>query len=60
MCLRQADEDMGAAVHNLATGPGFQSYSAGRLPTAQPTSAGDSDLILGLGRSPGEGNGNPL
>ena len=25
-----------------------------------PTSAGDVDLILGLGRSPGEGNGNPL
>ena len=25
-----------------------------------PTSAGDLDLILGLGRSPRKGNGNPL
>ena len=25
-----------------------------------PANAGDSSLILGLGRSPGEGNGNPL
>ena len=25
-----------------------------------PASAGDSGLILRLGRSPGEGNGNPL
>ena len=25
-----------------------------------PASAGDTDLIPGLGRSPGEGNGNPL
>ena len=25
-----------------------------------PASAGDADLIPGLGRSPGEGNGNPL
>ena len=25
-----------------------------------PASAGDSDFISGLGRSPGEGNGNPL
>ena len=25
-----------------------------------PTKAGDAGLILGLGRSPGEGNGNPL
>ena len=25
-----------------------------------PASAGDMGLILGLGRSPGEGNGNPL
>ena len=26
----------------------------------QPASAGDSGLISGLERSPGEGNGNPL
>ena len=25
-----------------------------------PVSVGDVDSILGLGRSPGEGNGNPL
>ena len=25
-----------------------------------PAKAGDESLILGLGRSPGEGNGNPL
>ena len=25
-----------------------------------PANAGDVDLIPGLGRSPGEGNGNPL
>ena len=25
-----------------------------------PDNAGDVDLIPGLGRSPGEGNGNPL
>ena len=25
-----------------------------------PASAGDTDLIPGLGRSPGEGNGNPF
>ena len=25
-----------------------------------PANAGDADLILGQGRSPGEGNGNPL
>ena len=25
-----------------------------------PAKAGDAGLILGLGRSPGEGNGNPL
>ena len=25
-----------------------------------PANAGDADLILGLGRSPGEGNSNPL
>ena len=25
-----------------------------------PANAGNGDLILGLGRSPGEGNGNPL
>ena len=27
---------------------------------ANPGDAGDTDLIPGLGRSPGEGNGNPL
>ena len=27
---------------------------------SRPASAGDAASILGLGRSPGEGNGNPL
>ena len=29
-------------------------------PRANAGEAGDTGLILGLGRSPGEGNGNPL
>ena len=36
---------------------GFQSGSVVKNP---PASTGDMDLILGFGRSPGEGNGNPL
>ena len=31
-----------------------------RLPTVQKTWIRDLDPIPGLGRSPGEGNGNPL
>ena len=36
---------------------GFPGGSTGRNP---PASAGDASLISGLGRSPGEGNGNAL
>ena len=36
---------------------GFPHGSAVKNPLAN---AGDDDLIPGLGRSPGEGNGNPL
>ena len=36
---------------------GFSGSSAIKNP---PANAGDTGLILGLGRSPGEGNGNPF
>ena len=36
---------------------GFPGGSAAKNP---PANAGDAGLIPGLGRSPGEGNGNPL
>ena len=36
---------------------GFPGDSVGKNP---PANAGDSGSIPGLGRSPGEGNGNPL
>ena len=36
---------------------GFPGDSMGKNP---PANAGDSGSIPGLGRSPGEGNGNPL
>ena len=36
---------------------GFPGGSAVKNP---PASAGDASLIPGSGRSPGEGNGNPL
>jgi len=35
-------------------------FSGGSEVKASPCNAGDLDLIPGLGRSPGEGNGNPL
>ena len=35
-------------------------FPGGSVVKNQPPSAGDSGLIPGLGRSPGEGNGNPL
>ena len=39
------------------TNMGFPCGSAGKEPACN---AGDPDLIPGLGRSPGEGNENPL
>ena len=35
-------------------------FPGGSLVKNSPANAGDVDLISGLGRSPGEGNGNPL
>ena len=43
--------------HNLTIWEGFPSGSEGKT---SARSAGDQGLIPGLGRSPGEGNGNPL
>ena len=39
---------------------GFPSFSAVKNPPANGGGARDSGLIPGSGRSPGEGNGNPL
>ena len=35
-------------------------FSGGSVVKNMPANAGDSGLILGLGRSPRKGNGNPL
>ena len=35
-------------------------FPGGSVVKNLPANAGDVDLIPGLGRSPGEGNGNPL
>ena len=43
------------------SGPARQGISPGGPMVKDPAaSAGDAGLILGSGRSPGEGNGNPL
>ena len=39
---------------------GFEDFPGGSVVKNPPAKAGDSDLIPGSGRSPGEGNGNPL
>jgi len=39
---------------------GFPHGSVGKESTCDAGDAGDVGLIPGLGRSPGEGNGNPL
>ena len=52
--VRHDWSDLSAAATFYA---GFPGDSAVKNP---PANAGDSSLILGLGRSPGEGNGNPL
>ena len=45
----------------MATFPlGFPSGSVVKNPPANAGEAGDASSIPGLGRSPGEGNGNPL
>ena len=38
----------------------WMGFPGGLVVKNPPVSAGDSDLILGSGRSPGEGNGNKL
>ena len=38
----------------------YNSFPAGPVVKNPPASAGDMDSILGSGRSPGEGNSNPL
>ena len=47
----------GAGSAGKDAGLGFPDGSDGK---ASACNAGDSGLIPGLGRSPGEGNGNPL
>ena len=45
----------------LRVGQGFRSCLVAQTDWKEsPCNAGDLDLIPGLGRSPGEGNGNPL
>ena len=44
-------------MHGFMSLMGLPWWLSGKEPTCQ---AGDTGLILGLGRSPGEGNGNPL
>ena len=39
---------------------GFPDVSVGKESTCNAGDTGDVGSILGLGRSPGEGNGNPL
>ena len=38
----------------------FLGFPGGSVVKNLPTNAGDAGWIPGLGRSPGEGNGNPL
>ena len=38
----------------------IMSFPCGSVVKNLPANAGDLDLIPGIGRSPGEGNGNPL
>ena len=38
----------------------FKGFPGDTVVMNPPASAGDAGLIPGLGRSPGEGNGNPL
>ena len=51
---------MGIARIRLWPGPGFLGGSVVKNPSVSKGDAGDMDLIPGLGRSSGGGNGNPL
>ena len=44
----------------MASGPLFIGFPVGSVSKEAACNAGDPDLIPGSGRSPGEGNGNPL
>ena len=45
---------------NWAKPQGYLDFPGGTMVKNSPDYAGDKDLILGLGRSPGVVNGNPL
>ena len=45
---------------NLCWIPASTGFSGGSVVKNLPANAGDTGLIPGSGRSPGEGNGNPL
>ena len=47
-------------AQNLLSGSGLISGSVVKNPPANAGNTRDPSLISGLGRSPGEGNGNPL
>ena len=47
----------GHVIHLSTNALGFPGGSEVKNPSAK---AGDTDLLPGLGRSPGEGNGNPF
>ena len=52
-----ADKGQYNQSYDLSSSQGFPDSSVGKESTCN---AGDLGSILGLGRSPGEGNGNPL
>ena len=47
-------------THNQRFGKRKQGFPGGSVVKNPPSNAGNVGLILGLGRSPGAGNGNPL
>ena len=47
-------------VHHSGSVIYIKYFPGGSVVKNLPTDAGDSGLTPGLGRSPGEGNGNPL
>ena len=56
-----ATEMLLTSIYNLfLSGTRFCIFPGGSEVKASASNAGDPGLIPGLGRSPGEGNGNPL
>ena len=47
-------------TENIEKVKDVKDFPSGSVVKNPPTNAGDTVSILGLGRSPGEGNGNPL